>query len=372
MKRVRGLLVFALVFISAFLLSSTKSFAAETLYTGNVIPAMTSNTSPGGISSASSVWISTNNGSNYPAWKAFDHDTSTTSSGWVSENNTPRGWLSYEFPTAKRITKYTIVSRNPVDYTLQITELPKSWTFEAWDELSSKWIVLDTRSNVANWSFNIKKEFTFNNTNLYKKYRLNINENCGLTVYTAIGELEMMETVTAPTDLNATGGAGNIKLSWNSVTNAQSYVIKRSLTSGGTPDATISYTPVVSGSAVEYTDYNVTPGTTYYYVVTAIVSGTTSSDSNESSATPTAVTNPDYLGNSATLVITMTNGGIKEYSLPIVDIDKFITWYDNKSDGTGKSYYTFTKPSNIVPYLRIKEYISFDKISSFEVKEFIQ
>jgi hypothetical protein len=42
-------------------------------------------------------------------------------------------------------------------------------------------------------------------------------------------------------------------------------------------------------------------------------------------ATLIAVTNPDYLGNYATLVITMTSGGIKEYSLPIVNIDNFIT-----------------------------------------------
>ncbi|MDF2870063.1 MAG: hypothetical protein K0R05_1638 [Anaerocolumna sp.] len=149
-----------------------------------------------------------------------------------------------------------------------------------------------------------KKEFEIVNSNTYRKYRINISANGGYSSYTAIGELEMMESVKAPTDLNATGGAGNIKLTWNSVANAQSYVIKRSLTSKGTPDTVIPFTPVVTGSALEYIDSNVTPGTTYYYVVNAIVSGTTSSDSNEASATPTAVTTPDYLGNYATLVIT--------------------------------------------------------------------
>ena len=368
MKRAKGLLVFVLVFISTFLLSSTTSFAAGTIYTENVIPTMTSNTSPSGEASASSYFVDSNY--NCFPWKAFDHITNTSKSLWATAVGTTTGWLAYEFPEAKCITKYTIVSRNPV--VISIGELPKTWTFEALDEKSGTWVILDTQTNIIDWSVGVKKEFEIANSNTYKKYRINISANGGYSSYTAIGELEMMESVKAPTDLNALGGTENIKLTWNEVANAQSYVIKRSLTSGGTPDTTIPFTPIVSGSVLEYTDYNVTPGTTYYYVVTAIVSGTTSTNSNEASATPTAATNPDYLGNSATLIITMTNGGIKEYSLPIVDTDKFITWYDNKSEGTGKSYYTFTKLSNIVPYLRIKEYISFDKISSFEVKEFNQ
>lgn len=167
-------------------------------------------------------------------------------------------------------------------------------------------------------------------------------------------------------NLTATAGTKQIGLKWDSVDEASQYIIKRSTTAGG------PYSTIANSTSVNYTDTDVTPGITYYYVVSVIVAGNESTNSNEASATPTADTNPDYLGNFATLVITMTNGGIKEYSLPIVDIDKFITWYDNKSDGTGKSYYTITKPSNIVPFLRIKEYISFDKISSFEVKEFNQ
>jgi hypothetical protein len=167
-------------------------------------------------------------------------------------------------------------------------------------------------------------------------------------------------------DLTAIAGDKQIKLTWSNIDGVSNYSIKRSTTSNG------PYETIGTSTTNSFTDIGLTNGTKYYYVVTPVVSGNEKTPSNEASATPTAITNPDYLGNSATLVITMTNGGIKEYSLPIVDIDKFITWYDNKSDGTGKSYYTFTKSSNIVPYLRIKEYISFDKISSFEVKEFNQ
>jgi hypothetical protein len=40
------------------------------------------------------------------------------------------------------------------------------------------------------------------------------------------------------------------------------------------------------------------------------------------------------------------------------------------SGGTGKAYYTFTKKNNIKPFLSRKEYIAFDKIQSFEVKDY--
>jgi len=137
---------------------------------------------------------------------------------------------------------------------------------------------LDTRSNITGWEPGKYKEFTVTNTKVYNKYRINITANRNSKYTLTVSEVKMMETVTAPTDLNAIGGAGNIKLTWNGVANAQSYVIKRSITSGGTPDTVIPFTPVVTGSALEYIDSNVTPGTTYYYVVNAIISGNTSSN----------------------------------------------------------------------------------------------
>ncbi len=167
-------------------------------------------------------------------------------------------------------------------------------------------------------------------------------------------------------NLSAISGDAKITLNWDAVEGASNYIIKRSTVTGG------PYETVGTSTTNLFTDTSLTNGIKYFYIVVPVVSGVERTSSNKASATPTADTNPDYIGNYATLVTTMTNGGIKEYSLPILDIDKFITWYDNKSDGTGKSYYTFNKLSNIVPYLRIKEYISFDKISSFEVKEFNQ
>jgi len=88
-----------------------------------------------------------------------------------------------------------------------------------------------------------------------------------------------------PTNLVANPGIEQIILSWDAVEDATSYNIKRSTTPGG-PYKTITTS---SGSAITYTDKDVTPGTTYYYVVSTIVLGKEIPDSNEASATPTEV-----------------------------------------------------------------------------------
>ncbi len=370
MKRLKGLLIFVLLFISIFFVDNTQSLAASVQYTDNVIPAMTNDTSPSGEASASSYYPAEGIYSAYRAYQAFDHDNSNWNA-WVSANTT-YGWLAYEFSEEKCITKYTITPRNnDTSSPAVLQQLPRNWTFEAWNEQLNQWVILDTKTNITNWVY-AKKEFTFTNNALYKKYRINISLNNGFK-HVSIGELEMMETISAPTNLIATSGNGNVNLTWGGVANAQSYVIKRSLISGGSPDVTIPYTPVASGSAITFTDTDVTPGTTYYYVVSSIISGTESPNSNEVSATPTEEsTSPGHIGNTATLILTMTNGDGKVYNLSLTDLDIFLTWYDGKSSGTGKSYYVFTKTESVAPYVSVKEYISFDKISSFEVKEYNQ
>jgi hypothetical protein len=363
MKKLKGLLVFVLIFISAILLNGTKSFADVVQYTDNVIPTMTSDTSPSGKASASSVY--NYNGGYCPAYLAFDHATTETWSGWATAKSIYTGWLEYDFSDNKSITKYTIMSRNPVNV---IGELPKNWTFEAYNEQSSQWVILDTRSNVTDWAVGVKKEFTFSNTSLYKKYRINISAigSSSSAIIPVIGELEMMETISSPLNLTSSVDKTNVDLSWTPVTNAQYYNLKRSKTSGG------YYETIASGSAINFTDKGLQPDT-YYYVVSAVVSGKESANSNEVSVTiPDDSVPSDHVGNNSTLILTMTNGGIKTYDLAVNDLDTFLTWYDKKSDGTGKSYYIFNKTINIAPYLSVKEYVSFDKVSSFEVKEYNQ
>ena len=82
-------------------------------------------------------------------------------------------------------------------------------------------------------------------------------------------------------NLKATGGTSKIDLTWDAVDKATSYTVKRATTTGG-PYATIA-TDIAETS---YSDTDVTVGTTYYYIVTAIADGKESGNSNEASAIP--------------------------------------------------------------------------------------
>ncbi|QLY78056.1 Ig-like domain-containing protein [Clostridium intestinale] len=69
----------------------------------------------------------------------------------------------------------------------------------------------------------------------------------------------------------------------------------------------------------------------------------------------------------AILAITMTNGQTKEYDLPNSEIETFINWFDS-SNGKGQPKFGFNK--KIQPYKEVKEYVVFDKISSYEVRTY--
>ncbi len=94
-----------------------------------------------------------------------------------------------------------------------------------------------------------------------------------------------MEELT--TALKSTGGDSKVNLTWDVVTDATSYIVKRSTTPGG------PYTTIATDIAgTTYTDTDVTNGITYYYVVTATANGRVSKNTNEASATPEASQTP--------------------------------------------------------------------------------
>ena len=84
-----------------------------------------------------------------------------------------------------------------------------------------------------------------------------------------------------PTGLSATGGNGQVALTWLASLGATSYNVKRSTTSGA--EATITN---VTGT--NYTDTQVVNGTTYYYKVSATNASGESANSTEVYATPQA------------------------------------------------------------------------------------
>ncbi|HYT24793.1 MAG TPA: glycoside hydrolase family 44 protein [Candidatus Polarisedimenticolia bacterium] len=88
-------------------------------------------------------------------------------------------------------------------------------------------------------------------------------------------------TPAAPTGLTASGGNGQVSLSWTASVGAASYNVKRSTTSGGPYAALVASPPVTN-----YVDTTVANSTTYYYVVTAVNSSGESGNSNQASAMP--------------------------------------------------------------------------------------
>jgi fibronectin type 3 domain-containing protein len=102
-------------------------------------------------------------------------------------------------------------------------------------------------------------------------------------IFQQINELDGITAPDAPANLQATAGDGSVALTWDAVTGADTYTVKRATTSGG------PYTDVGTGlTAASYSDTTVTNGTTYYYVVSATNTAGESADSTEATATPEA------------------------------------------------------------------------------------
>jgi len=85
---------------------------------------------------------------------------------------------------------------------------------------------------------------------------------------------------TTPTGLVASASNASVSLTWSPVSNANSYNLKRSITSGG------PYTTIASPTSPAAVDNNVVNGTTYYYVVSAANTAGESANSSPVSATP--------------------------------------------------------------------------------------
>lgn len=221
--------------------------------------------------------------------------------------------------------------------------------------------------NYSEYSSNIERSILiFEKINMMNGYHTVEVENTEAGKYLFLDAIDIDDTgylisENQPTNLVAIGGNAKVDLKWDAIDNATSYNVKRSMTSGG------PYVSIGTSTTNTYTDKQVKNGTTYYYVVSAVVSGSEGTNSNEASATPKA---GEIEGNKAILEIVMTNGTIKEYDLTATEIEDFLTWYDNRSEGNGKSYYRIPKKSNVKPFISRKEYLSYDKIYSFEVKDY--
>jgi hypothetical protein len=160
--------------------AQTDKYITPTLV--NQVPAMTSNTTPSGVSAASNEANPT-----FLAWKAFDRDS--TSTEWSTSGTSGIGWLSYDFGSgnAKVITYYSVLGRPTTEP--NTTVQPKDWTFEGSNNGSS-WTSIDSRTAAPVWGAGELRTYSAANTTAYRYYRINVSANWGSSNL-AIGELAM-------------------------------------------------------------------------------------------------------------------------------------------------------------------------------------
>jgi hypothetical protein len=151
------------------ILISSESGEVESVveggYTENLIPVMTSNTSPSGVASASSVYSTS-----YDAWNAFD-ESIVGFNGWVA-NGVSNQWIQYEFLSEKTVEKYAIQAREDV-----YENTTSVWEFLASND-GINFTLLDSIT-VSGWTPKEIKEFNINNNTPYKFYRLLGIDNTG-------------------------------------------------------------------------------------------------------------------------------------------------------------------------------------------------
>ncbi|MDM5277176.1 fibronectin type III domain-containing protein [Paenibacillus silvae] len=178
-----------------------------------------------------------------------------------------------------------------------------------------------------------------------------------------------LQDIDVPMNLNAKPGNSLVTLNWNPVEAAESYVVRYGTEPG-------KYTETVTATKDEYGNFvipGLTNGTTYYFVVSAVIGGVESEYSNEASATPQGpVVEPEEpSGNRAILVVTMTTGLEKEFDLSMQEVNSFIDWCETKQAGIGKASYAIDKhDNNKGPFKSRKDYILFDRVLTFEVSEY--
>lgn len=151
-----------------------------------------------------------------------------------------------------------------------------------------------------------------------------------------------LQAPAAPVTLTASAGNAQVVLNWAPSTGATSYNVKHATVSGG------PYVTVGTVTGVTYTELNLTNGTTYYYVVSAVNAAGESANSVQASATPIANTgtpgnlsvqyrvgNANATDNMITATLNIKNTG----TAPVNLSDLKLRYYLTKEGSAGLNFY---------------------------------
>ena len=126
---------------------------------------MTSNTSPSGVASASSVYDATNT----PAYGAFD---GSTSKYWMpTEGNNKTDWIQYEFPKSVVVKKISFKRTGAFPNQSPKFKLQGSNDGSNWNDITSYATIPTEQSDTVN----------INNNNSYIYYRISFNPTLNIT-----------------------------------------------------------------------------------------------------------------------------------------------------------------------------------------------
>lgn len=185
----------------------------------NLVPKMTSNTSPSGVASSSSIVTD----ERYFPYRAFNETNLDANDVWLTGNGVLTGWLEYKFNRAEIVNKYTITSINLTNSNLVS---PVNWTIQGSND-GVNYTIIHEVIDENSWGVNQTKSFSFINQKSFKHYRINVTKVSG-TSYVAIANFRMHSDASILTKI----GSANLEnkyfdygMSKNNIINLESRIL---------------------------------------------------------------------------------------------------------------------------------------------------